>query len=152
MGRTASGVRGIDLNGSKVVGAEVVKPNDLILIVTDKGYGKKTLVDEYRLTHRGSKGVKALNLTEKNGSMVALKCINDNNPVDLMIITNEGMIMRMPIDQVSTLKRATQGLRLIKLRDDQTVANVTLVEKAENSEEPNTETEQNNTENGESNE
>ena len=104
MGRTASGVRGIDLNGSKVVGAEVVKPNDLILIVTDKGYGKKTLVDEYRLTHRGSKGVKALNLTEKNGSMVALKCINDNNPVDLMIITNEGMIMRMPIDQVSTLK------------------------------------------------
>jgi len=152
MGRTASGVRGIDLNGSKVVGAEVVKPNDLILIVTDKGYGKKTLVDEYRLTHRGSKGVKALNLTEKNGSMVALKCINDNNPVDLMIITNEGMIMRMPIDQVSTLKRATQGLRLIKLRDDQTVANVTLVEKTENSEEPNTETKQNNTENGESNE
>ena len=152
MGRTASGVRGIDLNGSKVVGAEVVKPNDLILIVTDKGYGKKTLVDEYRLTHRGSKGVKALNLTEKNGSMVALKCINDNNPVDLMIITNEGMIMRMPIDQVSTLKRATQGLRLIKLRDDQTVANVTLVEKTENSEEPNTENEQNNTENGESNE
>ena len=152
MGRTASGVRGIDLNGSKVVGAEVVKPNDLILIVTDKGYGKKTLVDEYRLTHRGSKGVKALNLTEKNGSMVALKCINDNNPVDLMIITNEGMIMRMPIDQVSTLKRATQGLRLIKLRDDQTVANVTLVEKTENYEEPNTETEQNNTENGESNE
>ena len=152
MGRTASGVRGIDLNGSKVVGAEVVKPNDLILIVTDKGYGKKTLVDEYRLTHRGSKGVKALNLTEKNGSMVALKCINDNNPVDLMIITNEGMIMRMPIDQVSTLKRATQGLRLIKLRDDQTVANVTLVEKSDNSEEINSETEQNNAENGESNE
>ena len=152
MGRTASGVRGIDLNGSKVVGAEVVKPNDLILIVTDKGYGKKTLVDEYRLTHRGSKGVKALNLTEKNGSMVALKCIYDNNPVDLMIITNEGMIMRMPIDQVSTLKRATQGLRLIKLRDDQTVANVTLVEKSDNSEEINSETEQNNAENGESNE
>ena len=152
MGRTASGVRGIDLNSSKVVGAEVVKPNDLILIVTDKGYGKKTLVDEYRLTHRGSKGVKALNLTEKNGSMVALKCITDNNPVDLMIITNEGMIMRMPIDQVSTLKRATQGLRLIKLRDDQTVANVTLVEKSDNSEEINAETEQNNAENGESNE
>ena len=152
MGRTASGVRCIDLNGSKVVGAEVVKPNDLILIVTDKGYGKKTLVDEYRLTHRGSKGVKALNLTEKNGSMVALKCIYDNNPVDLMIITNEGMIMRMPIDQVSTLKRATQGLRLIKLRDDQTVANVTLVEKSDNSEEINSETEQNNAENGESNE
>ena len=139
MGRTASGVRGIDLNGSKVVGAEVVKPDDLILIVTDKGYGKKTLVDEYRLTHRGSKGVKALNLTEKNGSMVALRCINDNNPVDLMIITNEGMIMRMPIDQVSTLKRATQGLRLIKLRDDQTVANVTLVQKEDESEVTNTE-------------
>ena len=139
MGRTASGVRGIDLGGSIVVGAEVVKPDDLILIVTDKGYGKKTLVDEYRLTHRGSKGVKALNLTEKNGSMVALRCINDNNPVDLMIITNEGMIMRMPIDQVSTLKRATQGLRLIKLRDDQTVANVTLVQKEEDSETTNSE-------------
>lgn len=139
MGRTASGVRGIDLGGSKVVGAEVVKHDDLILIVTDKGYGKKTLVDEYRLTHRGSKGVKALNLTEKNGSMVALKCISNSNPVDLMIITNEGMIMRMPIDQVSTLKRATQGLRLIKLRDDQTVANVTLVDKTEENTEVNSE-------------
>jgi len=129
MGRTASGVKGIDLDENIVVGAEVINPDDLVLIVTDKGYGKQTPIDEYRLTHRGSKGVKALNLTEKNGSMVALKCIKDDSEKDLMIITNSGMVMRMPLSQVSTLKRATQGLRLIKLRDDQLVANVAIVDK-----------------------
>ena len=131
MGRTASGVKGIELNGSIVVGAEVVCDNDLVLIVTDKGYGKQTVIDEYRLTHRGSKGVKALNLTEKNGNMVALKCIKPDEVKDLMIITNSGMVMRMPLDQVSTLKRATQGLRLIKLREDQLVATIALIDKNE---------------------
>ena len=129
MGRTASGVKGIELNGSIVVGSEVINSDDLILIVTDKGYGKKTLADEYRLTHRGSKGVKALNLTDKNGSMIALKCVKNSDDKDLMLITNSGMVMRMPISQISTLKRATQGVRLIKLRDDQVVANIALVDR-----------------------
>ncbi|MBP3841215.1 MAG: DNA gyrase subunit A [Bacilli bacterium] len=131
MGRTSSGVKGIELDGAFVVGGEVIHSDDLILIVTDKGYGKQTDINEYRLTHRGSKGVKALNLTDKNGSMIALKRIASNQKLDLMIITDSGMVMRMPLEQVSTLKRATQGLRLIKLRDDQLVANVALVEKFE---------------------
>ena len=136
MGRTASGVKGMDLDGSNVVGAEVVKPNEMILIVTEKGYGKKTLIDEYRLTHRGSKGVKALNVTEKNGMMVALSTIEDENNKDVIIITDSGVVMKMPLDQISTLKRATQGVRLIHLKEDQKVSTVTIVDKeTENSEE-----------------
>lgn len=127
MGRSASGVKGIDLDGATVVGAEVIQGNENVLIVTEKGYGKKTPIDEYRLTHRGSKGVKALNVTDKNGMLVSLKAINGD--YDLMIITDSGVIMRMPMDQISTLKRATQGVRLINLRDDQKVATVALVAK-----------------------
>ena len=136
MGRTASGVKGMDLDGSNVVGAEVVKPNEMILIVTENGYGKKTLIDEYRLTHRGSKGVKALNVTEKNGMMVALSTIEDENNKDVIIITDSGVVMKMPLDQISTLKRATQGVRLIHLKEEQKVSTVTIVDKeTENSEE-----------------
>ena len=131
MGRSASGVKGIDLDDGMVVGAEVVKPDQQILIVTDKGYGKKTDVDEYRLTHRGSKGVKALNVTDKNGMMVALKCIDTINNYDIMIITDSGIIIKMPLEQVSTLKRATQGVRLINLKDNQKVSTIAVVEKDE---------------------
>ena len=131
MGRTASGVKGIDLDDSKVVGAEVVKQNQLILIVTESGYGKKTNIDEYRLTHRGSKGVKALNVTEKNGMMVALRTVEDEEKQDVMIITDSGVVMKMPLVQISTLKRATQGVRLINLRNGQKVATVTIVDKEE---------------------
>ena len=131
MGRSSSGVKGIDLDGSIVVGAEVVSPDYLVLIVTENGYGKKTLISEYRLTHRGSKGVKALNVTEKNGMMASLKCLksNDNSNLDLMIMTNSGIIIKLPLEQVSTLKRATQGVRLINLKDNQKVSTVALVEK-----------------------
>ena len=133
MGRSSSGVKGIELDGSYVVGAEVVNPGQEILIVTDKGYGKKTSIDEYRLTHRGSKGVRALNLTEKNGNMVALKCI-DSEDYDVIIVTDSGIVMKMPLSQVSTLRRATQGVRLINLKDEQKVATVAIVEKEESGE------------------
>ena len=129
MGRTASGVKGIELDDSKVIGAEVLKQNQLILIVTENGYGKKSEIDEYRLTHRGSKGVKALNITDKNGMMVALKCVNPENESDLMIMTDSGVIIKLPLEQVSTLKRATQGIRLINLKDDQKVSTVAIVDK-----------------------
>ena len=122
-------VKGIDLGDSYVVGAEVIKPGQKILIVTENGYGKQTFIDEYRLTHRGSKGVKALNVTDKNGMMVALKCIDVEDNYDVMIITNSGIIMKMPLEQISTLKRATQGVRLINLKDDQKVSTVAVVEK-----------------------
>ncbi|CCY78839.1 dNA gyrase subunit A [Mycoplasma sp. CAG:877] len=133
MGRSSSGVKGIDLDGSYVVGAEVVNPGQTILIVTDKGYGKKTVIDEYRLTHRGSKGVKALNVTDKNGMMVALKCIDDSE-YDVIIVTDNGTLMKMPLEQVSTLKRATQGVKLINLKNDEKVATVAIVTKEANEE------------------
>ena len=134
MGRSSSGVKGIDLDGSYVVGAEVVNFGQTILIVTDKGYGKKTVIDEYRLTHRGSKGVKALNVTDKNGMMVALKCIDDSE-YDVIIVTDNGTLMKMPLEQVSTLKRATQGVRLINLKNDEKVATVAIVAKEANNDE-----------------
>ena len=129
MGRNTSGVKGMELDGAIVVGAEVVESGHLVLIVTENGYGKKTMVDEYRLTHRGSKGVKALNVTEKNGMMASLKCLNPDDHLDLMIITDSGIIIKLPLEQVSVLKRATQGVRLINLKDNQKVSTVALVEK-----------------------
>ena len=128
MGRSSSGVKGMDLDGSQLIGAEVINSGEQILIVTENGYGKKTVIDEYRLTHRGSKGVRALNVTEKNGNMVALNKI-DNEDYDLVLVTNSGIVMKMPLNQVSTLKRATQGVRLINLKEDQKVATVALVDK-----------------------
>ena len=130
MGRSSSGVKGIDLDGSYVIGSEVVNPGQEILIVTDKGYGKRTVIDEYRLTHRGSKGVKALNITEKNGTMVALKRI-ESEEYDIVIVTDNGTIMKMPLNQVSLLKRATQGVRLINLKNNELVSTVALVTKDE---------------------
>ncbi len=129
MGRTASGVRGIDLGDSKVVGGEVITPDHQVLIVTEKGYGKKTPIDEYRLTHRGSKGVKALNVTEKNGNLVTLKSVVGDE--DLIMITDAGIIIRISLEQVSTLRRATQGVRLINLKEEHHVATVTVLEKSE---------------------
>ena len=136
MGRNTSGVKGMDLGDSFVVGSEVLKPEQLVLIVTENGYGKQSPIEEYRLTHRGSKGVKALNITEKNGMMVALKCVDKDSieKQDIMIITDSGIIMRMPLSQVSILKRATQGVRLIHLKDNQKVSTIALVEKEEEKE------------------
>ena len=134
MGRGTSGVKGIDLSdNSIVVSTEIINPGEEILIVTENGYGKKTTIDEYRLTHRASKGVKALNITAKNGSMVTLKYVDPLNveKLDIMIITDSGIIMRMPLNQIATLKRATQGNRLINLKENQKVATIAIVEKEE---------------------
>lgn len=133
MGRTASGVKGITLDGSNCIGAELADDNKEILIVTEKGYGKKTIISEYRATKRGSKGVKALNITDKNGGIASFKLVEPNK--DLMIITNSGIIMRMPLNQISTMGRVTQGVRLINLKDNQTVATISLVDKEESTEE-----------------
>lgn len=132
MGRSSSGVKGIELDGSYVVGADVIHSGDYILIVTEKGYGKQTIIDEYRLTHRGSKGVKALNVTDKNGMMVTLKRIPTDGNYDVMIITNNGIVIKMPLTQISILRRATQGVRLIHLKDNQNVATVAIVTEEEN--------------------
>ena len=127
MGRTASGVRGINLGeNAKCIGAEIVENDEQeILIVTENGYGKKTLISQYRQTKRGSKGVKALNITEKNGNISSFNLVKENS--DLMIITDSGMLMRMPLDQISTMGRVTQGIRLINLKENQKVATTSIV-------------------------
>ena len=130
MGRTASGVRGINLGNSSCIGAEITSDDDVVLIVTEKGYGKQTNVREYRTTKRGSKGVKALNITEKNGPIAAFKVVKDNQ--DLVLMTDAGMIIRMPLNQVSVLGRVTQGIRLINLKDNNKVATISLISEEEN--------------------
>ena len=129
MGRTASGVRGIDLDNAIVVGGDVICEGQKVLVVTEKGYGKMTPIEEYRLTRRGSKGVKALNVTDKNGNLVTLCAVNGQE--DVIMITNHGMIIRISLDQVSTLKRATQGVRLINLKDNHSLATVVVLEPEE---------------------
>ena len=133
MGRNTSGVKGIDVDGSVVVGCEVIydPENQQMLVVTEKGYGKKTNVSEYRLTHRGSKGVKTLNVTEKNGNLVSIRTVTGEE--DLLLITDKGTIIRLSLEQISTLKRATQGVRLINLKDNCLVATVaTVIKEDEN--------------------
>ena len=133
MGRTATGVKGMELSsGCYCVGAEIAKDNQDVLVVTEKGYGKRTDINEYRLTHRGSKGVKTLNITDKNGTIVAFRTITDDK--DLMIITDQGIVIRISADKVSKMSRVTQGVRLMNLREGQKVATVSVVEK-ENDEE-----------------
>ena len=133
MGRTASGVKGINLGSAKCVSIENVNDDDNIVIVTENGYGKKTLISEYRKTKRGSKGVKALNIAEKNGNIASIKKVIDDS--DIMIITNQGIIIRLPLEQVSQLGRVTQGTRLINLKSGQKVSSVSLVQKEKESEE-----------------
>ena len=127
MGRTASGVRGIDLGNSTCIGAEIASEDDNILIVTKKGYGKQSKVSDYRTTKRGSKGVKALSVTEKNGDIASFKISREDS--DVVIITDTGMVMRMPLCQINVLGRVTQGVRLINLKDENTVATVSIVDR-----------------------
>ena len=127
MGRTASGVRGINLTDDICVGAEISELGKSLLVVTENGYGKKTAIEEYRETKRGSKGVKTLNITEKNGNVVGFKSTDDNK--DLMIITNDGVIIRMDVKSISTMGRVTKGVRLINLKDNNKVASISILEK-----------------------
>ena len=139
MGRTAGGVRGIKLReGDEVVGMEIVEPGQEILVVTAKGYGKRTTEEEYRLQSRGGVGLKTIQITDKNGPMVAVKTVDGSE--DLMLITINGMLIRMDVNDISLIGRSTQGVRLIRLGDDELVATVAKVEKEE--EDPSDEDEQ----------
>ena len=141
MGRNSSGVKGIDLGDGIVVSSDVLTPEDMILIVTENGYGKMTPISEYRLTHRGSKGVKALNVTEKNGNLIKIRKVDDLDNSSLVIVTDSGVIIKIPLTQISILKRNTQGTRLINLKDDQKVSTVAIVANDNIDEENNNETE-----------
>jgi len=134
MGRSATGVKGIQLSdGDEVIDMDVVDLNRDVLIVTAKGYGKRTPVSEYRIQTRGGKGIKTINVTEKNGRVVGLKVVGDDN--DLMIITTSGTIIRTSVAGISEMGRYTQGVRLINIREDDEVSSVTEVDRASDSEE-----------------
>ena len=133
MGRTAAGVRGIFLEEDEVaIGMEMVTTDQEILVVTENGFGKRTSIKEYRKTKRGGKGVKTLTITDKNGTLVAMKAVNGDE--DLIIVTNKGVIIRTPIQQISQTGRATQGVKLIRLTDEQLVSSVAIVEHEESDE------------------
>lgn len=128
LSRTASGVIGIRLrDGDHVIGMDIVKEDDEILVVTENGFGKRTPVAEYRLQSRGGFGLKTLNITERNGKMVAMKSVDGTE--DLMLITLHGILIRMDIHDISIIGRSTQGVRLIRLGDEEYVATVAKVEK-----------------------
>nr|WP_277345451.1 DNA gyrase subunit A [Maribellus sediminis] len=128
IGRTASGVRGITLGSEQdeVIGMIcVMNENEDILVVSENGYGKRSKIDDYRVTNRGGKGVKTINVTEKTGDLIAIKNVSDEN--DLMIITEKGLTIRLAVSSISVLGRATQGVRVINLRDDDSIASVARV-------------------------
>ena len=126
MGRNASGVRGMNVDGSTVIGACTSKEGAQILVVSKYGYGKKTPVEEYRITSRGAKGVKTININESNGELVALKAVNGDE--DALIMRNDGVIIRISLSNVSTLGRVTKGVRLIKPEENTYVKTVTLMD------------------------
>lgn len=136
MGRTATGVRGISLDSEsdEVVGMiSIDDPETTVLVVSEKGYGKRTDIDDYRVTNRGGKGVKTLSVTEKTGNLVAIKGVTDNE--DLMIINRSGVIIRIAVSELRVMGRATQGVRLITLKGNDEIASVAKIEHEEEEEE-----------------
>jgi len=128
IGRTASGVRGIRLGSEQdeVIGMVCVNDeNEDILVISENGYGKRSKINDYRITNRGGKGVKTLNITEKTGKLIAMKSVSDDN--DLMIITHNGLTIRLAVNTISLLGRATQGVRVIHLKGDDRIASVARV-------------------------
>ena len=136
IGRTASGVRGITLGHEhdEVVGMVCVEnENEDILVVSEKGYGKRSKIGDYRLTNRGGKGVKTINVTEKTGQVISIKSVDDTT--DLMIITQSGLTIRMSISELRILGRTAQGVRLINLKESDQIASITIVPSSEDPEE-----------------
>ena len=134
MGRTATGVRGINLEeGDRVIGMVCVSREDTqLLVVSDKGYGKRSDVEDYRITSRGAKGVKTLNITEKTGSLVTIKEVTDDD--DLMIITKKGVAIRIKVSDLRVMGRNTQGVKLIRMSDSDDIASVTRIIREEEDE------------------
>jgi DNA gyrase subunit A len=128
VGRTSIGVRGVALEGdNEAIGMICIEPdsNENVLVLSANGYGKRTDLDEYRITNRGGKGVKTINITEKTGELVAIKAVSDDN--DLMIINRSGITIRTSIEQIRVAGRATQGVRIINLREGDEIASVAVV-------------------------
>ena len=123
MGRNASGVRGIRLNNDtdEVIGMITINESESdVLVVSENGYGKRSSLDDYRITNRGGKGVKTISITEKTGNLVAIKNVTDSD--DLMIINKSGLTIRMAVEDLRVMGRATQGVRLINIKDTDSIA------------------------------
>ncbi|MCG8699364.1 MAG: DNA gyrase subunit A, partial [Bacteroidales bacterium] len=138
VGRNASGVKGVTLENAndEVIGFVCISPDreDMtILVVSEKGYGKRTAIEDYRITNRGGKGVKTINITDKTGSLISVKAVTEND--DLMIINRSGITIRLEVEAIRIAGRATQGVRLINLRNDDTIAAVASVVKSPSEEE-----------------
>ena len=132
MGRSASGVTGMRFkqNDDYIVGMAVIDSDSSeILVVTENGYGKRTDAGEYRLQSRGGTGVKALNVTERNGKLVTLTAVNDNK--DLIITTDKGVNIRIRIKDISVTGRAAQGVKLIRLKDEQSISTIAVIDALE---------------------
>jgi DNA gyrase subunit A len=132
MGRTAAGVRGVtlDSDSDKVIGMVCITRDDAnLLVVSENGYGKRSLIDDYRITNRGGKGVKTINITEKTGKLVAIKEVIDDD--ELMIINRSGITIRIEVSELRVMGRATQGVRLIKLNEDDRISSVEKIQKIE---------------------
>jgi DNA gyrase subunit A len=132
MGRNASGVRGIRLKDKKDEVVGMISVNDMdanILVVSENGFGKRSSLEDYRLTNRGGKGVKTISITEKTGKLVSLKSVSDND--DLMIINKSGIAIRMQVEDLRVMGRATQGVKVISLKDGDSIAAVAKVMKDE---------------------
>ena len=132
MGRTASGVKAMNTDGSEIIGACTDKDGEYILVVSSNGYGKKSHIEDYRLTNRGTKGVKTINLSETIGDLVSLKAVHGDE--DCMIMTNDGIIIRISLSNVSTLSRNTKGVRMIKPQAGTIVSEVAIIDKMEEEE------------------
>lgn len=133
MGRTAAGVRGINLRDNDyVVGSDILEPDSEVLVISEKGYGKRTAASEYPVKGRGGKGIKTANITEKNGPLAGVTVVNGDE--DIMLITSAGVMIRFDVDDVSQTGRATLGVRLIKVDDGAQVASITAVPKASDEE------------------
>ena len=141
MGRTAAGVRGINLRDNDyVVGSDILEPNSEVLVISEKGYGKRTAASEYPVKGRGGKGIKTANITEKNGPLAGVTVVNGDE--DIMLITSAGVMIRFDVDDVSQTGRATLGVRLIKVDDGAQVASITAVPKANDEDEKSTDEEE----------
>ena len=135
IGRSGAGVRGMLLKDNAIIvgAASLASDDEQILVVTENGFGKRSFASEYRLQNRGGSGVKTVNVTEKNGSLVTLSSVDDNK--DLIITTNKGTIIRMHISDISVSGRNTQGVILVKLRDNNKIANIAIIDKEDELEE-----------------
>ena len=137
MGRTAAGVRGMNLRDNDyVVGSDILEPDSEVLVISEKGYGKRTAASEYPVKGRGGKGIKTANITEKNGPLAGVTVVNGDE--DIMLITSAGVMIRFDVDDVSQTGRATLGVRLIKVDDGAQVASITAVPKASDEDEEST--------------